>query len=368
MEEYIIEVEADTLKEAKEQVKSKIPNGLHLISEKILSDGKPKTVKAIAETLEKAYVKAESEIPNNAHIIKKKELSAPKLEKISFESEDDSKAQIYIKKQVDKTTVVKELQLTIQGRKGFLGIGKKLNQYCADVLHQAVVKVTYKTNARICAQVGEKLTNWPDLLAVIQEIKENPLSAASLFSQYPHQILFAIISGKIENPSYFDGIPFVSITKGILDKARHYIETPPIPSLYSMFGLELLSNRYVVMSNGEIGRKSESHINGLIMQVAGCLKGRGTYNINDGEKMAKYAYDAIIHYQNIPIVFYFFTLPYLESVISPKEISIQKALISAYKGVEGLILGMYDELGEGEVITDERIVSKVRKLFGNRGK
>lgn len=362
MDEYIFEVEAESLEEAKAQVKDRIPNGLTLISEKILHDGKSNTVKAIAETVENAYLKAESEIPNDAHIIKKKELTAPKVEEITFESEDDHKARIYAEKQLDGSALLKNLKLTFQGKKGFLGIGKKLNQYCAEILQQAIVEVTYKTKAKISVQAGKRLTNWVDFLNVMKENKE-PSSAASFFSQYPHQIIFALISGQIEKPSYFHDIPFIPITKDIIDKAQHYIEAPSIPMHLSMYCLEFLPDRYKILSEEDIGRRSQPNIDALIIQVASCLKGRGNLNIDNDEKMAKYAYDAIRHYQNIPIVFYFFTLPYIDSIISTMEISKHKALISAYKGIEGLILGMYNDLGEGEVITDERIVSTVRSIF-----
>jgi hypothetical protein len=77
MSEKTIEVEADTLEEARAQVQSQIPEGLHLLSEQVISDGKPKTVKAVADTTESASAKAQREIPAKATVMEKKELTAP---------------------------------------------------------------------------------------------------------------------------------------------------------------------------------------------------------------------------------------------------------------------------------------------------
>ena len=58
MDENIIEIEAETLEEAREQVKRQIPEGSCLLTELVISDGKPKTVRAIADATEDAFAKA----------------------------------------------------------------------------------------------------------------------------------------------------------------------------------------------------------------------------------------------------------------------------------------------------------------------
>jgi len=37
--------------------------------------------------------------------------------------------------------------------------------------------------------------------------------------------------------------------------------------------------------------------------------------------------------------------------------------MNIYKGVEGLLFEMYDELNEGQVITESRIKNKIKKLM-----
>lgn len=206
-----------------------------------------------------------------------------------------------------------------------------------------------------------EIDNWATLLSVLKEIKD-PLSATDLFSRYPYQILFVMLKAKIDEPSFFNGIPFAEITQDHVDKARRYIDNPPIPTLLAVFGVgSLPSDRYVIMSGGNIGRKSNVAIDHLIVSVAQCLKGQRY--LNDNYAISNAAYDAVIHYQAIPLVSYFFSLPYLESAISTKMLSPNDALISVYKGVEGLLLEVYNELGEGETIDDDRVKRKVLQML-----
>ena len=62
-----LNVEADSLEEARRQMESQIPEGLSIRSESIVSDGRPRTATGIAETLEEAYARAQTQVPA-AHI------------------------------------------------------------------------------------------------------------------------------------------------------------------------------------------------------------------------------------------------------------------------------------------------------------
>jgi flagellar biosynthesis GTPase FlhF len=79
MPEQIIEIEAETTEQAREQIKSQVPDGLKILTEKIISDGKPKAIRAVAETTEAAFAEAQNKIPAGATILDKKELSTPGL-------------------------------------------------------------------------------------------------------------------------------------------------------------------------------------------------------------------------------------------------------------------------------------------------
>jgi hypothetical protein len=158
MAEKTIEVEAESLEEAREQVKSQIPEGLSLLSEQVISDGKPKTVKAFADTTEVAFAEAQSAMPSEAKVIERKEITVPEQKVITVEAFDEQSAETQAKlkaqKQFGEAVIVKRLKLTVTGKKGFLGIGGTPNQYEAEILQQATVEITYETKAKISVKVG----------------------------------------------------------------------------------------------------------------------------------------------------------------------------------------------------------------------
>ena len=61
---------------------------------------------------------------------------------------------------------------------------------------------------------GDQITSWNTLLSVIKEIKD-PMSATELLSKFGYQVLFALLKGKVNEPSYFEEIPFVLLFHSI---------------------------------------------------------------------------------------------------------------------------------------------------------
>lgn len=166
MAEQIIEVEADSLEDARTQLKARIPVGFHLLSEKIISDGKTLTVKVIADTRQDAFVKAEGQIPPGATVLEKRELISSE-QKVIVEAFDEENAR---REAVQKArsefggnATVKSVKLIQEGKKGFLGIGKQPHQYEAELLHdKAAVQITYKIKVRISAKIdGKSVTTSP---------------------------------------------------------------------------------------------------------------------------------------------------------------------------------------------------------------
>lgn len=157
MAEQIIELEADSLEEAREQMKSRIPEGLHLLSERIIWDGKPQTVQVSADTTEAAFAKAQTLIPVGAEILEKKGLSAPEQKVLTVEANDEDSVEMSAKRTYQiRGASFKNIRLITPGTKGFLGIGKKTNRYEVEALQPAVVSITYRTKAKISAKIGEK--------------------------------------------------------------------------------------------------------------------------------------------------------------------------------------------------------------------
>jgi hypothetical protein len=173
MTERIIEIEAESLEQARERIRSQIPEGFHLLSEKVISDGKPKTVRVVAGTIEEAFAKAQSKVPNDADVLEKKEITAPQRKVIIIEAYDGydarRRAEYQAKSQFGDAATVGSLKLKIAGKKGFLGIGRKPNQYEAEILQPAIVELTYRTKARISARID----TLESLIAALGDKDEN---------------------------------------------------------------------------------------------------------------------------------------------------------------------------------------------------
>jgi predicted RNA-binding protein Jag len=170
MAEKTIEVEADTLEEAREQLKSQVPKGFSVLTEQIISDGKHQIAKASGDTTEAALAKAKSNIPNNADILEQKELSAPEQKVITLEAFDENIARSRARaSQISKGEVIKSIKVVTPGSKGFLGIGKRPNQYKIEIIREAVVEITYKTKAKISTKI-RKLEQ-QEITMLVQDIK-----------------------------------------------------------------------------------------------------------------------------------------------------------------------------------------------------
>lgn len=176
-----IEIEADSLFDARRQVKSKVPEGFEIISEKILSDGKIESIRAVADTVETAYEETLSRLPLEVEVVEKKELTAPCRKNVVVEAFDEKSAKAQIGKEISKTARVENLNLLKQGKKGFFGMRKKPNRYEFQVFEQAVVEIKYKKKARIRVMLHESPEFWIqklekkdyDALTSLRIIKKN---------------------------------------------------------------------------------------------------------------------------------------------------------------------------------------------------
>jgi hypothetical protein len=85
-------IEADAAEEAREKLKPQVPPGLSVLSEEIISDGRPKTVTAAAETTEAAAIQARAAIPPGAVVVSQTDASAPQFSTITVEAFDEAEA------------------------------------------------------------------------------------------------------------------------------------------------------------------------------------------------------------------------------------------------------------------------------------
>lgn len=180
----LIEVEAESLDEARKQVESQLPQGFFVCSEKVISDGKPRTEKGIAETIEDAYARAQSVVPSGATVVETKELARPERKVYTVEAYDEQSAGVRAKNKSGGTAIIKAIRLVTSGSKGFLGIGKKPNQYEVEMLHQAVVEITYKTKSKISVQIADKETELRRLAEPIEaELKRIKAKSSELWRE-----------------------------------------------------------------------------------------------------------------------------------------------------------------------------------------
>lgn len=153
-----IEVEAETMEEAREQLKSRTPRFLALLSEQLISDGKPRTASAIADTTETAFSRAQSRLPAGAEVLERREVTAPESASLTIEAPDEGSAREMAEREArerfGKTGVVKSMSLAIPGKKGFLGMGARAGRYEVEILRQALVEVSYRAKPRISAEFG----------------------------------------------------------------------------------------------------------------------------------------------------------------------------------------------------------------------
>jgi hypothetical protein len=158
MRERVIETEAESLEKARTRLESRIPEGFLLLSERVLSDGRPRTVTATADTAAEAFAEALNAVPEGADVVGRRELASPERRVMTVEAfdEESAKSQLRLRAETElgSAAVFEGFKLATAGRKGVLGIGKTPNQYRADVWQPAMVEITYRTKARISARIG----------------------------------------------------------------------------------------------------------------------------------------------------------------------------------------------------------------------
>lgn len=161
MNERIIEIEANSLEEARRKLDEK---NVIVLEESILSQGRVETIEAVADSVEEAFAKAQSKVPAEAKTEKQKIKISPKRITLHVQGNDEESAGR------GKAEVIASVLLFKKGRKGFWGFGKTPNVYEVVISQQALVELRFREQAKLQAKVRGYLAE--DLLESIQEIRQ----------------------------------------------------------------------------------------------------------------------------------------------------------------------------------------------------
>jgi len=124
---------------------------------KTKKEKKPKTIECVADTLQSALKKAETKLPTNADIIEKK-LIPSALRVVTVEGVDEENARAKAKRAKRKTESIGAITLEKEGKKGFLGLGKKPNAYKVRLIEPAAVRIKYQiANKEEMASINRSL-------------------------------------------------------------------------------------------------------------------------------------------------------------------------------------------------------------------
>ncbi|NTW44751.1 MAG: hypothetical protein HGB14_10060 [Anaerolineaceae bacterium] len=175
MTEETIVIIADSLPEARRKIKSQIPEGLDLISEKVITEGGIEESNAWGETTQAAFEKAESKLPGYAEALSKTEYHESKILKIMVEAFDEAGAKTESEGVIKKSSgLLKSIRMVTPGKSGLFGMGKKPNQYEVEILQQAFVGIKYKQRAEVIFTIGKiKRSDW--VLNQLAEAERNNL-------------------------------------------------------------------------------------------------------------------------------------------------------------------------------------------------
>jgi hypothetical protein len=161
MKERIIEIEADSLEDARRKLYT---HELIVLEESVLYQGKVETIEAIADTVEEAFRKAQSKVPGAAKTETRKIRLSPKRIALFVQAEDEEGAG------KGKAELIASVSLFKKGRKGFWGIGKTSDVYEVVLSQPALVELTFREKARIRAKVRDYFAE--DLLESLQIARE----------------------------------------------------------------------------------------------------------------------------------------------------------------------------------------------------
>ena len=161
MKELVFQATADTLKEARKQAEKQCaennwPENSYKLSEKIISVAGPQTYIRQGSTLESTIKNGRGGVPFGAKIIKEKIIQKPSKRTVTVKAFERIEATGKVSEQRGDYQDMKKLKVIRPGFKGIFGIGKRPDQYEAEIVHRAVVEFTYTQKAEVKWTINPK--------------------------------------------------------------------------------------------------------------------------------------------------------------------------------------------------------------------
>lgn len=166
-------IEAESIDEAREQIKLHLTPGTQVRSEETLQDGRPVSIGGEGDTTDSAFAELEEQVPSDAHVSKRQVVRQPGQRTIVVEAFDEQTARESVTREKQEYERIEGIELLTEGKKGILGIGKKPNRYQARVANKAHVQVTWQGTAQVRFTIGPK-----DLLGLVKRGDRETIEAA----------------------------------------------------------------------------------------------------------------------------------------------------------------------------------------------
>lgn len=168
MGEQTIEMEANTIEEARKRLYA---DNVIVIQETILRLERTDTIEVVADTVSDADVKIRNSLPVGSKIERREVKVEPKRAVLRIKAIDEEAATREAVTNSHQT--IETVILHKKGRKGFLGIGRRLNIYEVVVNQKAVLSVRFHETAHIRAKI--RYYSAEELLQIVGELRQKDL-------------------------------------------------------------------------------------------------------------------------------------------------------------------------------------------------
>ncbi len=155
-DEYHITIEANSVEDAREKATSQLSKGLKISTELVVTAGIPIYISAIGQTVDETSAELQKRIPPGAEVIGREVLQQPGERSMAIAAFDDESAKQLAERAIQDYEDIKTIEIVEEGRKGFLGFGKKPGLYQVRVLQKSKVGMTYREKAKVDFTFAQK--------------------------------------------------------------------------------------------------------------------------------------------------------------------------------------------------------------------